>query len=81
MSNASPYNTDSTSSERSSTTAVPRIDPQYPVRFVGFWTAVITPFVLLTLIITGAAMQSPELLGSLLVANFTGLVLGKDHNR
>ena len=58
-----------------------RNDLGYPVRMVGFWTAVLIPFVLLGLLAVGIAQQSPLLLGSLLVANLTGLVLGRDHKR
>ena len=54
---------------------------ELPMRFIGFWTAVITPFVLLGLVLLGVAQQSPLLLSGLLVANVTGLVLGKDYHR
>jgi len=50
-------------------------------RFVGFWTAVLTPFVLLALLVTGVAAQYPLLWGGLLVANAAGLVLGKDYRQ
>jgi len=81
MSSASPFKRDSTSTERPSPTDVLRINPQRPVRFVGFWTAVITPFVLLSLTVIGMTQQSPELLTALLVANVAGLVVGKDYKR
>jgi hypothetical protein len=81
MSSASPFNTDSTSSERSNATDVLRINPQLPVRFVGFWTAVVTPFVLLSLVALGMTQQSPGLLTALLVVNLAGLVVGKDYKR
>lgn len=51
------------------------------VRRLGFWTAVLMPFVLLGLIVAGLAQQSPLLLGSLLAANVTGLVIGKEYKR
>jgi hypothetical protein len=51
------------------------------LRFVGFWTAVLTPFVLLALLVTGVAPQQPLLCGGLLLANAAGLVLGKDHRQ
>jgi len=81
MSNASPLNTDSATSEGSSASSVRQIDPQFTVRFVGFWTAVIVPFVFLGLTVLGTTGQSPLLLTGLLVANVAGLVLGKDYKR
>ena len=54
---------------------------ELPMRFLGFWTAVVIPFVLLGLIVVGVAQQSPLLLGSLLTANILGLVLGRDYKR
>ena len=51
------------------------------MRFLGFWTAVITPFVLLGLIIAGTGQQSPLLLTGLLAMNVVGLVLGRDYKR
>ena len=81
MSSAFTYETDSAATEQSIVAAVESIDPRLPVRFVGFWTAVFIPFVLLSLLAIGAAPQSPELLGGLLAANVAGLVLGKDYKR
>jgi hypothetical protein len=54
---------------------------EMPVRFLGFWIAIIAPFVLLGLVSAGIAQQSPVLLGGLLAANVTGLVLGKDYKQ
>lgn len=51
------------------------------MQFVGFWTAVVTPFVLLSLITVGIAQQSPLLLSALLAVNVLGLVLGRDYKR
>ena len=81
MSSASMYETDSAATEQPIVAAVEWINPKLPVRFVGFWTAVLMPFVLLSLLVIGVAQQSPELLGGLLVANVAGLVLGKDYKR
>lgn len=53
----------------------------YPIRAIGFWTAVVLPFVLLALVATGVAQQSPLLLAGLVTANVTGLVVGKDYKR
>ena len=52
-----------------------------PVRFLGFWTAVVSPFLLLGLVATGLAAEQPLVLTGLLVANVAGLVLGSEHNR
>lgn len=52
-----------------------------PMRFLGFWTAVVVPFVLLGLVAAGIAQQSPLLLSGLLAANILGLVLGRDYKR
>lgn len=54
---------------------------EYPIRFLAFWTAVVVPFVLLGLIAVGLAQQSPLLLGGLLTANVSGLVIGRDYKR
>lgn len=52
-----------------------------PAQFVGFWTAVFTPFVLLALLVAGIAAQRPLLWGGLLVANAAGIVLGQDYKQ
>lgn len=52
-----------------------------PVRIAGFWTAVLVPFVLLGMIVSGAAQHSPLLVTGLLTANFVGLVLGRNYKR
>jgi hypothetical protein len=52
-----------------------------PVQLIGFWTAVVIPFVLLGLLATGIAQQSPLLLGGLVATNLLGLVVGKDYKR
>lgn len=53
----------------------------YPVRAIGFWAAVLLPFVLLTLVATGIAQQSPLLLTGLVTANVAALVVGKDYKQ
>jgi hypothetical protein len=53
----------------------------YPVRAVGFWTAVLLPFVLLGLIAAGVAQQSPLLFTGLVTANVTALVVGRDYKQ
>lgn len=52
-----------------------------PARFAGFWTAVFVPFVLLGMIVSGAAQHSPLLMTGLLAANVAGLVVGRDYKR
>lgn len=52
-----------------------------PLKLAGFWTAVVLPFVLLTLIALGFAQQSPLAFTGLVTANFAGLVLGRNYNR
>lgn len=54
---------------------------EYPLRLVGFWAAVVLPFVLLGLIALGIAQQSPALLTGLVSANVAALVLGREYNR
>ena len=54
---------------------------EYPLRLLGFWSAVVLPFVLLALIATGIAQQSPLMTAGLVTANVTGLVLGKEYNQ
>lgn len=54
---------------------------EYPARMLGFWTAIVLPFVLLVLIVLGVAQQSPTLTTGLVTANIAGLVLGKDYKR
>ncbi len=75
MSSATPFDT-SLIPDRSLQAVV-----QYPVRLLGFWSAIVLPFVILSLIVAGVAQQSPTLLAGLLAANIAGLVLGKDYNR
>lgn len=54
---------------------------EYPVQFIGFWTAVFVPFVILGLVATGVAQQSPAITGGLIAANVIGLVVGNGYNR
>lgn len=53
----------------------------YPIRAIGFWTAIVLPFVLLALVALGIAQQSPLLLTALVTANIAGLVVGKEYKR
>jgi hypothetical protein len=54
---------------------------EYPFRLLGFWAAIVLPFVLLGLLGAGIAQQSPALLSGLVGANIGALVLGKEYNR
>lgn len=81
MSIASPFTSESAGSDRPVLAEFLRINPQRPIRFVGFWTAVVVPFVLAGLVAAGVAQQSPALLTGLVAANVAGLVLGKDYKR
>jgi hypothetical protein len=51
-----------------------------PVQALGFWAAVVLPFVTLVLLFTGAGLERPSLLAGLLLLNVVGLVLGRGHN-
>lgn len=53
----------------------------HPVRFLGFWTAVVSPFLLLGLVVTGLATRYPLVLTGLLAANIAGIVLGNRYGR
>lgn len=80
MSNASPTSRKSASSGKPfGAQSLQKLES--PARFVGFWMAVITPFVLLGLLASGVVHQSPLLLSGLLSANVGGLVLGRDYKR
>jgi hypothetical protein len=52
-----------------------------PLRFAGFWSAVALPFVLLSLVVAGAATQRVDLFAGLLGANLVALRLGRNYNR
>jgi len=56
----------------------------FPVQFLGFWTAVVSPFVLVGLVAVAAAGLAPgarPALVAVLVANVAGLLLGRGYNR
>jgi len=61
--------------------AVFRTSVVRPLQFLGFWTAVLSPFVLAWLVVTGLATHHPLATAGLLAANVTGIVLGNRHNR
>ncbi|MFB6297240.1 MAG: hypothetical protein ABEH56_01835 [Salinirussus sp.] len=80
MASASPTRTDGPARHRIGLETVRR-QLASVVRSVGFWAAVALPFVVLSLITTGAADGSPFLVGGLLAANVAALVVGRNHNR
>jgi hypothetical protein len=79
MSSASPFETDSIASRQVGAQSLRVLG--LPAKFAGFWTAVLSPFVLLGLIASGTVQQSPLLLAGLLLANLVGLVLGRNYKR
>jgi hypothetical protein len=81
MSNASPLESDSAVPQRSVDVQSLRQLCLPALRFAGFWTAVLLPFVLASLLVGGYVSQFPQLVGGLLALNFVGLVLGRNHNR
>ena len=82
MSSASPYESDSAVTSRQPVgVAALRTVCLPAVRFVGFWTAVLLPFVLLSLLASGAIVNRPFVAGGLLAVNVTGLMLGRNYNR
>ncbi|MFW6435746.1 MAG: hypothetical protein ACOCY1_05125 [Halovenus sp.] len=76
MSSATPLDPTASTDRQTLQSAV-----EHPVRLLGFWSAIVTPFVILSLLATGAAQQSPALVGGLVAANVAGLVLGKEYKR
>jgi len=80
MSNASPLESDSAVAQRRSIGAQSLRQLCLPaLRFAGFWTAVLLPFVLASLLVSGLVSRHPWLVGWLLAVNFAGLVLGRDY--
>jgi len=53
----------------------------HSARCVGFWSAVVIPFVLLGLVVAGSAVEHAGALGALLAANVLALRLGHDYRR
>jgi hypothetical protein len=82
MSSASPYESDRAVGSRQLVgVADPRRFCLPAVRCAGFWTAVLLPFVLLTLLASGAIVEQPFVAGGLLAANLAGLVAGRNYKR
>ncbi len=82
MSSASPYESDSVVRSRDSVDSADLRALCLPtVRRVGFWAAVLIPFVLLSLLASGVIVELPFVAGGLLAVNLAGLLLGQEHNR
>ncbi|WP_336328756.1 hypothetical protein [Halovenus sp. HT40] len=77
---SSAFPSDSTADTEYSASTL-RTAVEYPLRLVGFWAAVVLPFVLLGLLALGIAQQSPALLTGLVSTNVAALVLGREYNR
>lgn len=76
---SSAFPSDSTASSEHSHSTL-RAAVEYPLRALGFWAAVVLPFVLLGLIVAGIAQTSPVLMTGLVGANIAGLLLGREYN-
>jgi hypothetical protein len=77
MSSASPFRTDPVAFD----SLIESLDRALkPVQFLGFWTAIVAPFVILALIADNTAQSSPALLAGLLTLNVVGIVLGRGYN-
>jgi hypothetical protein len=50
-----------------------------PVQFVGFWTAILLPFVTFPMVATGVAGEHLVPFAALVVANLVALVLGRGY--
>lgn len=50
------------------------------VRVAGFWSAIVLPFLLAGLVVSGAAVNHPKAVGLLLAMNLVGLAVGRNHN-
>jgi hypothetical protein len=82
MSSASPFESDSIVRvpRRIGRTAIETVCLP-AVRFVAFWTAVLLPFVLLSLLASGAIVARPIAAAGLLATNLVALVIGQGYNR
>jgi hypothetical protein len=82
MSSASPFRSEVAASTRQRLPArsLERL-VRSPLRFVGFWAAVVLPFVLLALVASGLATQHPTVAGGLVAGNLAGLLLGRGYKQ
>ncbi|MFW6018393.1 MAG: hypothetical protein ACOCPX_06185 [Halapricum sp.] len=81
MSNASPTGTESRRESPGFDVATVRATIAPTVRFVGFWTAVVLPFVYLPLLFTGLDGATMHVFMALLVAHVLSLLLGREYGR
>lgn len=81
MSSASPFRSDFAAASRQQTVEALHRTVLPVIRFAGFWTAILVPFVLLAFVAAGVVAQYPLVAGGLLVGNVAGLVLGRNYNR
>lgn len=82
MSSASPYESDRAATSRQPVDSAGLHTHVRPViHCAGFWTAVLLPFVLVTLLASGVIVEQPFVAGGLLAVNLAGLVLGRDYKR
>jgi len=51
-----------------------------PVRFVGFWSAVVLPLVLLPMLVSGLAGQYALPFAALVVANLVAAIVGRNYH-
>lgn len=49
-------------------------------QFAGFWSAIVLPFAMLALIVTGSAAEQAPLFAGLLIANVVALRVGHGYN-
>jgi hypothetical protein len=52
-----------------------------PVQWIGFWTAVVLPFLLIGLVAAGVATQYPLAVVGLAATNVAAIVAGKDYKQ
>jgi len=82
VSSVSPYESERGATSRQSVEGADLQTQFRPaVRCAGFWTAVLLPFVLVTLLTSGAIVEWPFVAGGLLAVNFAGLVIGREYKR
>ncbi|QLH80932.1 hypothetical protein [Halosimplex pelagicum] len=81
MSSASPFRR--SGPELPSTTGVQRLQSLAvgSVQFAGFWSAVVLPFAMLALIVSGSVVQQVPLFVGLLLANVAALRIGHGHKQ
>ncbi|WP_135365906.1 hypothetical protein [Halosimplex halophilum] len=81
MSSASPFRR--SAPEFPSATGVQRLQSLAvgSAQFAGFWSAVVLPFAMLALVVSGSVAEQAPLLVGLLLANLVALRIGHGHNR